>query len=107
MGLPAVRRDSQDKRRKLYGQAGRFRPTSYGIEYRTLSNYWTFGWDLTYEVGVNTYELMDYIDTAGMDKIQSAFQSIPWNDVQSAINNQDRKLAERLRRYIRNDIMGV
>ena len=28
------------KRRKLYGQAGRYRVKDYGIEYRTLGNFW-------------------------------------------------------------------
>jgi hypothetical protein len=31
---------SSCKRRKLYGQAGRYRQPTYGIEYRTLSNFW-------------------------------------------------------------------
>ena len=33
--------DDDDERRRLYGERGCFRPKSYGVEYRTLSNKWT------------------------------------------------------------------
>ena len=41
LGVPSVLMDNDVKRRELYGQAGAFRPKSYGLEYRVLSNFWT------------------------------------------------------------------
>jgi hypothetical protein len=40
LGLPSLLWDNDKKRRKMYGKAGAFRPKSYGVEYRTLSNAW-------------------------------------------------------------------
>jgi Phage phiEco32-like COOH.NH2 ligase-type 2 len=41
-GVPSVLMDDGELRKQLYGKAGAFRQTSYGVEYRTLSNYWVF-----------------------------------------------------------------
>jgi hypothetical protein len=40
LGVPAIIMDNDDRRKEIYGTAGRFRPTSFGLEYRTLSNFW-------------------------------------------------------------------
>lgn len=39
LGIPSVIIDPDKKRRELYGKAGAFRLTAYGMEYRTLSSY--------------------------------------------------------------------
>jgi hypothetical protein len=54
LGVPSVLMDKGELRKQLYGKAGAFRDKSYGVEYRTLSNFWVFNpkleewvWDST------------------------------------------------------------
>lgn len=42
LGVPSVLMDNGEMRKKLYGKAGAFRAKPYGVEYRTLSNFWIF-----------------------------------------------------------------
>lgn len=40
LGMYSLMWDKDGTRRQLYGKAGAFRPKSYGVEYRVLSNRW-------------------------------------------------------------------
>lgn len=42
LGLPSVLLDKDVQRRMLYGKASRYRIQPWGVEYRTLSNFWIF-----------------------------------------------------------------
>jgi hypothetical protein len=42
LGVPSTLMDQGELRKELYGKAGAFRDKPYGLEYRTLSNYWVF-----------------------------------------------------------------
>jgi hypothetical protein len=49
LGVPSLwldKDESSPRRRKLYGKAGRYRPKPYGVEYRSLSNFWLNSPDL-------------------------------------------------------------
>lgn len=40
LGMPSLQWEKDPLRRRLYGQAGAFRPKPYGLEYRVLGNSW-------------------------------------------------------------------
>jgi Phage phiEco32-like COOH.NH2 ligase-type 2 len=42
LGVPSTLMDTAQARRQLYGKPGAFRVKPYGVEYRTLSNFWIF-----------------------------------------------------------------
>lgn len=53
---------TSSKRRSLYGQAGRYRVKSYGIEYRTLGNFWLQSPEivgLIYDLSMFVIDLVD------------------------------------------------
>ena len=96
LGIPAVMMDMDTRRRKLYGQAGAFRPTNYGVEYRVLSNFWLNTKALTRWVYNQTHraiyetlkypgKVVEFFEKDGLGKM-----------VQKAINKSDLDLCSRL-----------
>lgn len=54
--------DSDTKRRELYGKMGAFRPKTYGVEYRPLSNAW-----------LKTDELIELVFNTTVDSVSRLF----------------------------------
>lgn len=78
-------------RRKLYGRAGEFRPTPYGIEYRVLGN-----WSLNNpEVTRLCFDLVDYaMDAYDSGVYNDIFKDLDESDVRCAINEGNKGLSE-------------
>ncbi len=62
LGVPSVLMDKGDLRKQLYGKAGAFRSKDYGVEYRTLSNFWVFDDRLTQWVWDNTEKAVQAVE---------------------------------------------
>lgn len=77
LGLPSVILDTDTRRRERYGKAGAFRIKPYGVEYRTLSNFWLrdealmrWVYDAATQAATSTDELTAIAEDIGVDEIQ-------------------------------------
>lgn len=84
LGVPSVLMDNGEERKKLYGKAGAFRPKEYGVEYRTLSNFWIFSDELIQWVWRNT--------ARALTDLNSSFDPL----IEECINTNNKTLAESL-----------
>lgn len=84
---------SSPMRRRLYGKCGDFRPTPYGIEWRTLGNYALRSPALVRLVlDLATYA-MGFIDRG---EHEAALEWTDPDEVQKAVNTCDKKLAKQI-----------
>lgn len=86
LGVPSVLMDNGEDRKKLYGKAGAHRVKSYGVEYRTLSNFWIFNDRLIQWVWDNVERAL--ASDVNVDELQDL--------ILEAINNNNKEVAEQL-----------
>jgi Phage phiEco32-like COOH.NH2 ligase-type 2 len=84
LGLPAVLMDKEGITRKsLYGMPGAFRPKPYGVEYRSLSNFWIFSPELIKWVWRSTERALNMVKTASWfteDMSKQVYKIMATND---------------------------
>lgn len=82
LGVPSLFLDkdiTSSKRKEIYGQSGRFRNKEYGIEYRSLSNYWLQSpklLELIYDI---TNFVIDFLEQDKAKNILSFNEDVFWS----------------------------
>jgi hypothetical protein len=92
LGVPSVLMDTDTRRRTMYGGAGCVRHKPYGVEYRTLSNFWiwdeaTIRW--AFRQTVHAIERA----VAGACESPGFTDGISWHDIQNTINTSNKAAA--------------
>lgn len=91
LGVPSVLLDKDEQRRQLYGKAGCFRYKPYGVEYRTLSNFWI--WDQR-TINWVYHQVADSVQFC--EEFTKEAQEQTTLDIQDCINNNNKDLATHL-----------
>lgn len=90
IGVPSVIQEPDNERKRLYGKAGAFRFKNYGVEYRTVSNYY-----------LASNALISWAFDSTMAAINRVNHGFKFDDklgsqIQQAINGNDKELARKL-----------
>lgn len=79
------------RRKELYGKAGCHRPTKYGVEYRTLSNYWT---KTPFSSMLMSSLADDVVEVIATGKLNKLIEDVGSEDIQRIINTGNIEDAE-------------
>lgn len=89
-GVPSVLLDDDSRRREIYGKAGACRYKDYGVEYRTLSNFWIKTKELTEMIYEQSERAIDFLNNGGKILQEDALK------IQQCINTGDKELVRLL-----------
>ena len=91
VGLESVLLDFDTERKKLYGKAGCFRFTAFGIEYRSLSNFWIKTDESLKWAWNTTMKAIELVNSGKIEEVKELGSYIV-----EAINTNNKELAQEL-----------
>lgn len=92
LGVPSVLLEPENERKAVgYGLSGNFRNQPHGMEYRSLSSYFTSSRELLEWAFNNTQAAIDFVNNDGVRRIEFL-----GNNIQNAINSENKEAATAL-----------
>lgn len=92
LGVPSIIIDPDKRRKSMYGKAGALRFKPYGVEYRSLSNFWVKDQDLVDMVFKGVEAAIAFVNNGEVDLLSDEDQLL----IQTCINTGDEALAYKL-----------
>jgi hypothetical protein len=89
VGVPSILLEPENERKTLYGKAGAFRHKKYGVEYRTVSNYYLQSEELTNWIFRQTEKAIEFVNSGGTNRLDAQQKE----DIVNAINYNNADLA--------------
>ncbi len=92
VGLKSLFLDNDTRRKEMYGKAGCFRFTNFGVEYRVLSNFWIATDELLAWSFNTTLEAIELVNSGRIEELSAKYK----DRIVDAINTNDKALANEL-----------
>ncbi len=89
IGVPSVIIEPENERKTMYGKAGSFRHKEYGVEFRSISNYYLQSKELIEWIFNNTLSAIDFVNKGGCN----GFGAEEKEEIVNCINYNDKNMA--------------
>lgn len=100
--LPALLIDKDTRRRELYGKAGSFRFTNFGVECRSLSNFWINSKELTAWVYDQTIKATECVLSGEWNELKAQYPN-----VEEIINTGNVEKAKEVVKELQLDLITI
>jgi hypothetical protein len=93
--LPHLHQDSQTTRRAFYGKAGLYRPKSYGVEYRSMSNFWVVDSTIRDNIAYRSFNLLRALHS-NPHEMAELYAELPHMEIKQVIDEGDGQASKAL-----------